>query len=268
MSNKATSGQVSASAAEIYDEFFVPALFGAWAEPLCDAAELVINGTVLDVACGTGATTRVAKARVGMGGAVTGLDRNAGMLAVARARAPDIQWMDGRAEELPFADQVFNTVLCQFGLMFFDDRTAALSEMRRVTRPGGRIAISVWDEAKNSAGYARMIELIDRLFGSEPAEALLAPFVLGNKSDLRDVLKVGGLDGAEIITLPGVARFASVEEWVKMDVRGWTLSDMIDDDQFRELVTAAKSELSELVSPGGAVAFAAPAHIVTWSPAD
>ena len=156
MSDKATAGQVSANAAEIYDEFFVPALFGAWAEPLCDAAGLVPEATVLDIACGTGATTRVAKARVGSGGSVTGLDRNAGMLAVARTRAPDIRWIDGRAEGLPFADQVFDAVLCQFGLMFFDDPSAALSEMRRVLRPDGRIAISVWDEVRNSPGYARI----------------------------------------------------------------------------------------------------------------
>jgi len=265
MSDNATTGQLCANAAEIYDEFFVPALFGPWAEPLCEAAGLVPGMDVLDVACGTGATTRVAKARVGSGGAVTGLDRNAGMLDVARRRAPDIRWVNGRAEELPFADQTFDAVLCQFGLMFFDDRIGAMKEMRRVVRPGGRIAVSVWDDVRNSAGYARMIELIDRLFGSEPAEALKAPFVLGEMSDLDEVVRAGGLEGAQIVTLPGTARFASIQDWVRTDVRGWTLSDMIDDDQFKNLVAAAQIEFGEFVSPGGAVAFPAPAHVVTWS---
>lgn len=266
MSDHASAGQVSASAARIYDAFFVPALFGQWAETLCDAAAIAPGARVLDVACGTGATTRAAKARAGPGGSVIGLDRNADMLAVARSHASEIRWVEGRAEELPFADHSFDAVLCQFGLMFFDDRPAALSEMRRVVRPVGRIALSVWDDVRNSPGYARMIALIDRRLGAEPADALRAPFVLGTVSDLQDVARAGGLYGAQIRTCPGTARFASIEEWVRIDVRGWTLSDMIDDDQFDELLTAAKREFGDLVSPAGTLAFPAPAHVVTWSP--
>jgi ubiquinone/menaquinone biosynthesis C-methylase UbiE len=265
MSERATTGQVNTSAAEVYDLFFVPALFGAWAEPLCDAAGLKLGVTVLDVACGTGATTRVADRRVGTSGSVTGLDRNAGMLSVARTRAPEIRWLDGRAESLPFPAEEFDAVLCQFGLMFFDDRVAALTEMQRVLRPGGCLAVSVWDNVQNSPGYAGMIKLIDRLFGSEPAAALQTPFVLGEKSVLRDLATAAGLEQARITTRAGVARFASIQEWVRMDVRGWTLSDMIDDDQFKTLVSAAERELNEFVSPDGSVSFDAPAHFVTYT---
>jgi SAM-dependent methyltransferase len=257
-------GQVNASAAEVYDAFFVPALFGEWAGPLCAAAGVTSGDRVLDVACGTGATTRVAAEIAGGGGAVTGLDRNPGMLAVARANGPGIDWAEGLAEDLPFPDGAFERVLCQFGLMFFDDRKAALQQMARVLKPGGRMAVSVWDRVETSPGYARMVALIDRLFGPEPANALRAPFVLGDTGELGALAAEAGLTSAKIETQTGTARFDSIREWVRMDVRGWTLADMIDDAQYEQLVAAAESELGEFAGPDGRVAFAAPAHIVTW----
>ncbi len=263
----AEAGQVSASAAEIYDTFFVPALFREWAEPLCKAADLQPGDAVLDVACGTGSTTQVALRIVGSDGSVTGLDRNDGMLKVARSRAPDIEWQSGRAEKLPFPDATFDAVLCQFGLMFFDDRSQALREMARVIRPGGKVAVSVWDSAETSPGYARMIGLFDRLFGAIAAEALRAPFVLGQKATLRALLTDAGWDDAKIVTRQGTARFQSIRDWVQTDVRGWTLADMIDDEQFETLVEAAERELAEFADPDGKVAFAAPGHIIVRPPA-
>jgi ubiquinone/menaquinone biosynthesis C-methylase UbiE len=79
------SGQIAATAAEIYDQFFVPALFAEWAPRLCDAAVIGEGQTVVDIGCGTGVAARTAAARVGPSGAVTGVDVNEGMLAVATA---------------------------------------------------------------------------------------------------------------------------------------------------------------------------------------
>ncbi len=262
--NAATAGQVSRTAAEIYDEFFVPALFGEWAKPLCDAAKIGSDTKVLDIACGTGATTRAAAERVGPKGRVVGLDRNDGMLSVARARNSAIEWVEGFAEALPFAPSSFDTVLCQFGLMFFDDRAKALNEMVRVLRPGGRIALTVWDSAESSPGYAGMIDLIDTMFGSDAAGALRAPFVLGDKKALQRALNDGGLSDASVTTVTGTARFKSIREWVRMDVRGWTLTDFIDDKGFEALVTAAEKRFGRFSGRDGSVEFPAPAHIVVW----
>ncbi|GAB5470081.1 MAG: methyltransferase domain-containing protein [Rhodospirillales bacterium] len=262
-SKDADSGQVSDSAAEIYDRFFVPALFGAWARPLCRAVDLQAGQRVLDLACGTGATTRAALAAVGPGGAVTGLDRNAGMLEVARARAPTIDWVEGRAETLPFPDAAFDAAICQFGLMFFEDRPAALREMTRVVRPGGGLALTVWDRVETSPGYARMIALLGRLFGARVAKALLAPYLLGDLADLRALQAQVGWQDARIETQDRQARFPSIRDWVTLDVRGWTLSDMIDEAQFALLVESAERELADLAGPDGAVVFPAPAHIVS-----
>ena len=259
----ATTGQISKSAAEIYDEFFVPALFGEWAGRLCDRAKIGPHHVVLDVACGTGSTTREAASRL-TNGNVIGLDRNADMLRVAQRKAPHIEWIESRAEDLSYPDNTFDTVLCQFGAMFFDDGNAALQHMARVLRPGGNLAFSVWDDAENSPGYDGMIKLIDQMFGAQAADALRAPFVLGDQDRLFDLCRNTGLRDARVTTVPGTARFASIREWVRMDVRGWTLAEFIDDAGFEALVSAAEATLGRFAAADGTVTFPAPAHICVW----
>ena len=116
---------------------------------------------------------RVASDRAGPG-AVVGLDVNAGMLAVATRKAPEIDWRRGRAEALPFDDESFGRVVSQFGLMFFEDRAAAIREMLRVVRRGGRVAIAVWASLAATPGYAAVAGLLERLFGEPVADASVA----------------------------------------------------------------------------------------------
>lgn len=256
-------GQVVASAAQVYDEFFVPALFGQWPPRVLGAANVRRGARVLDVACGTGVLARAAAARVGPTGAATGLDVNPVMLAVARAHAPEIEWREGRAEALPFAEASFDAVLCQFGLMFFDDRVGALREMQRVLRPGGTLAVAVWDVQARAPGYAAMAGLLRRLFGEEIARSLHAPYCLGDVRALRALLAEAGLAGAEVRTVDGVACFASIADWVRTDIKGWTLADRIDDEQLARLQAEAERGLRDFVGADGTVSFPHPAHIAT-----
>jgi SAM-dependent methyltransferase len=256
-------GQVSTSAAEIYEEFFVPALFAEWAPRVAAAAALAPGDRVADVACGTGVLASEAARRVAPGGTVTGLDRNGGMLAVARRRAPDIDWREGRAEALPFETGSQDAVVSQFGLMFFDDRVAALAEMWRVLRPGGRLAVAVWDALERTPGYAAMGALLERLFGPAVADGIRMPYVLGDPDELLGCFARAGIGGAALTTPAGTARFASLDAWIHTDIRGWTLADVIDDAQYARLRAAADDALAGFVGPDGAVAFAAPAHIVS-----
>ncbi len=256
----AAAGQVARGTAAVYEEFFVPALFGEWGPRIAEAARIRSGDVVLDVACGTGVAARAAAAH---GARVTGLDRNEGMLAVARRTAPQIGWRAGRAEALPFADRSFDAVLCQFGLMFFEDRVAALAEMWRVLRPGGRLALAVWGAAEGSPGYAQMIALIDRLFGAQAADALRAPFALGDRQALAALLEAAGIRGTTIETIAGTARFPSLDDWVRTDVTGWTLAELIDDSGLKDLQVAAQCELAHLAAADGTVTFAVPAHVAT-----
>lgn len=256
-------GQVTQSAADIYEEFFVPALFGEWAPRVADAAKITSGDRILDVACGTGILAREASQRVGAAGKVIGLDRNEWMFDVARRVAPNIEWVVGVAESLPFKDQTFDAVVSQFGLMFFDQKSAALAEMWRVLRPGGRLAVAVWDSAENTPGYAAMIALLKELFGADEANALRAPYSLGDAIELQRLVDQAGISNARIDTFMGTARFPSIESWVFTDVRGWTLADMIDDAQYATLEGEAKERLARFRQSDGSVSFASPAHIIS-----
>ena len=142
--NDHEAGQLVASAAEVYEQFFVPALFAEWSAHVLAEASVQAGDNVLDVACGTGVLARAAADLVGRRGQVVGVDLNEGMLAVARAKAPQIRWHHGAAESLPFDDNSFDRVVSQFGLMFFADQQQALREMQRVVRENGRVAVAVW----------------------------------------------------------------------------------------------------------------------------
>lgn len=262
------TGQVTRSAAEVYDELFPSALFNEWAPRVSDLAKLEPGDRVMDVACGTGVLALVAAARVAPGGSVVGLDLNAGMLEVARRKAPEIDWREAPADAIPFEDCEFDALVSQFGLMFFPDKKRALEEMLRVLRPGGRLAVAVWDSLENVKGYGAVTRLLSRLFGDAAAESLRAPYSLGDVSLLARTFSAAGMPDATITTLEGKARYPSVRYWMEADIRGWTLADAIDDAQFEQLVSEGEAEFAPFVKSDGRVEFSSPAHIVTATKRD
>jgi len=256
-------GQVNRSAAEVYEEFFIPALFQEWTNRVADAAHIQVGQRVLDVACGTGILARTVAERVGANGSVVGIDVNEGMLVVAKRKAPDIEWRQGKAEMLPFDEDSFDVVVSQFGLMFFEDRPLALREMMRVLRPGGHLAIAVWDTLENTPGYTAMVSLVQRLFGEQAANSMRAPYVLGDKKELQALFGDAGISQALITTYPGTAHFPSIQSWAYTEIKGWVLADTLDDTQFDLLLKEAEQVLAPFTTVNGTVAFSAPAHIVS-----
>jgi len=263
MPNDGSRGQVIQSAAEVYDSLLLPALFDQFVGPMADSLRVSPGQRVLDVACGTGALARELARRVGRTGSVFGADINDGMLAVARRAAPGVEWRRCPAEQLDFDDRGFDAVACQFGLMFFADRRRAVQEMARVLRPGGRLAVAVWDSLDTSPGYAAMVDLLQRLFGGAAADALRAPYALGERSLLEPCFADAGFLEMRVTTHEGEARFDSLEAWVRINIKGWTLADLIDDAQYAELLRVSEREFRHFVRPDGSIAFAAPAHIVS-----
>ncbi|MEZ4494893.1 MAG: methyltransferase domain-containing protein [Dehalococcoidia bacterium] len=256
-----TSGQVSTNAARVYEEMYVPALFGQWPPRLLDRVQLREGERLLDVATGTGIVARAAAKRTGPGN-VTAIDVNPGMLAVAKENAPEIAWREGVAESLPLGEASFEVVTCQFGLMFFEDRTAALREMWRVLAPGGRLVVATWDALEASPGYSAWISLVEEELGVDAARGLRSPFVLGDADALRGIFAEAGIGELSIETVDGWGSFPSIEAWVEIDVRGWVLSESIDDAVLERLKDRARVRLAEFVDDEGRPAFRAPAHIL------
>lgn len=262
--SKAQDERAVRSPAEVYDELFVPALFQQWGKVVADAAGTRPGERVLDIACGTGVLACAADERVGTGGAVTGLDPNDEMLAVARRKNARVEWRSGRAESLPFPAATFDRVVSQFGFMFFEDRPTALREMMRVMRPGGRMALAVCDALDHSPGYAVLAELLHRLFGHRVADAFRAPFALGDPKQLGSLCAAAGIPNAEVARTDGVVRFRSIASLVSAErACVWTLGGLLDDAQFDRLLEEAEESLRPFAAGDGAVAFVMPALIVT-----
>lgn len=253
------------AAATAYEELHVPALFQQWTARVLDAAQVKPGHRVLDVACGTGVLAREAAARVGASGMVAGVDPGAGMLALAERLAPSVEWRQGTAESLPYSDRNFDAVVSQFGLMFFTDRREALREMVRVLAPGGHLAVAVWDALENSAAYPIEVELLERIAGQGAADALRAPFVLGDRQELIALFESAGVPAAVVTTHSGTARFPSIRTMVEADLRGWlpVMGVVLQEKQIQRILEEAQSALARYVTAEGHVVFDSPAHIVT-----
>jgi SAM-dependent methyltransferase len=252
-------------AARAYESLHVEALFRQWARPVLEAAGAAAGDRVLDVACGTGVLAREALGRVEPTGSVTGLDLGAGMLAVAEEIESDVTWIEGEASRLPFEDDEFDVVVSQFGLMFFPDPIQAIREMLRCTKPGGRVAVAVWEALERSAAYPISVEILNRRAGADAAGALRAPFVLGDTDELHGMFTSAGASAVSIETHTGTARFPSVRTMVEADLRGWlpVMGVVLEDDLVDEILAEAETALSEFVTAEGEMVFDAPAHIVS-----
>jgi ubiquinone/menaquinone biosynthesis C-methylase UbiE len=181
------------SVPENYERYFVPAIGAPLAHDLVEIAALRPGERVLDVACGTGVVARLAAQRVGTGGSVAGLDVNPGMLAVARSASTlgvSIEWHESSAEAMPLPDGAFDVVLCQMGLQFVPDRSAALREMRRVVAPGGRLILNVPGPAPPP--FVIMAEALARHIGPQAAGFVNLVFSLHDTAELQNLISDAG----------------------------------------------------------------------------
>lgn len=263
MRDPTLNAQIESAAA--YERLFVPALFGQWAPKVADAAQIAAGDSVLDVACGTGALAREAAPRVAPGGRVTGVDPSAGMLAVAARIAPSIDWREGVAEALPFPDGAFDVVVSQFGLMLFADRDLAAREMLRVLAPGGNLAVAVWDAIDNNPAYRAEAALFEEVAGPRAADAVRAPFSLGDSESLAALFEDAGATDVTVDTLAGTGRFPDIRTMVEADLRGWlpVTGVVLAEVEIAEILARAERALASCRTKDGAAEFAVSAHLLT-----
>lgn len=187
-----TQWQLAREAAERYEQILVPAILGPAAQALVEWATLRDGEKVLDVGCGTGAAARFAAEQVGASGQVLGIDVNAGMLAVAKtlrfAAGTAVEWQEQSAYRLPLSDETVDVALCAQTLQFLSDRHLALAEMYRVLKPGGRIALSLWCDIRESPYFCVLVDAISKHIGQATAVGLKAAFGLSDATKIRTLL--------------------------------------------------------------------------------
>ncbi|MER7579612.1 class I SAM-dependent methyltransferase [Kitasatospora sp. NPDC097691] len=157
-----------------YEQYLVPVLFRPFAEDLAARAVALHPRRILELAAGTGVLTSELLAAA-PSAEVTATDLNEAMVAFGADRAPGAVWRQADAQRLPFpdgADGGFDLVVCQFGVMFFPDRVAAFTEVRRVLAPGGRFLFTTWGPLGTHAFDAAVQAGLERAFPTDPPRFL------------------------------------------------------------------------------------------------
>ena len=176
--NPVFSGSIPA----IYDRFMVPLIFAPYAEEVARRAKSIMPGHVLETAAGTGVVTE-ALHRALPDAEIIATDLNEPMIeqAARRVRSDAVSFEVADAQELRFADESFDLVVCQFGVMFFPDKVRGNAEARRVLRDGGRYLLVIWDK-------------VERNLATMAAGRAVAELIPGEAETIREAARLKGLE--------------------------------------------------------------------------
>ncbi len=191
---------------DAYDRFM-----GRWSEPLADQFVALVSARpgqrALDVGCGPGALTAVLSDRLGPDN-VAAVDPSVSFVEAARARLPGVDVQLAGAESLPFADDTFDLVLAQLVVHFMKNPVAAITELARVTRPGGVVAACVWDHAGHKGPLTQFWAAVQSLDPDAPDESELPGAHEGHLVELFTAAGLADVTGTTLTVRIGFRDFA------------------------------------------------------------
>ena len=186
---------------EHYDRGLGPMIFVDYAADMARRATAGSPSRVLETAAGTGIVTRALRDQLPAKAHLTATDLNPPMLDVARAKfrpGEEVEFQPADAMALPFGDGSFDTVVCQFGIMFYPDRNKSYREVRRVLAPGGRYLFSVWDAHRYNPFGRIAHEVVGRFFPTDPPGFYRVPFSCHEIDPIKEALIEAGFADIEI----------------------------------------------------------------------
>jgi ubiquinone/menaquinone biosynthesis C-methylase UbiE len=214
--------QLRLESARIYEQRIVPILFEPWGRRLLEDVPIQQAQHLLDVACGSGAVSRLAALKVGPKGSITGLDLNDGMIEAARDSCkdmvPPIDLHLGDATDMPFEDDRFDGVFCQQGIQFIPDKQAAVDQMHRVLRPGGWLGLTQWRSQEHVPGFRILIEALEAHIDPVAAQVMRTPFSGPGIDELRQLVQDAGFTKARVLYQTGTIRYPSAEEFTRLSI--------------------------------------------------
>lgn len=208
-----TDKQFAGSIPEIYDRFLVPLIFESYARDLAERLATVEPHHVLETAAGTGVLTRAIASRLPRHATITVTDLNQPMLDHAAARQTDdsrITWRQADALALPFEDQRFDVVACQFGVMFFSDKVHGYREVRRVLKRDGHFFFNVWDRISENEFADVITEALATLFPEDPPRFLArTPHGYHDVEQIRHELNAAGFANLSLGAVDRISKASS-----------------------------------------------------------
>lgn len=194
---------------DMYDQYLVPLIFEQYAADLASRAARLQPASVLEVAAGSGVVTRAVAAILDETAEFTASDLNPPMLQRAASQQSDpdrIRWQPADALDLPFPDDAFDLVLCQFGAMFFPDRVKAYQQARRVLAPGGLFIFNMWDRIEENEFADAVTTAMAAMFPDNPPVFLRrTPHGHYDPDIYRTELAEAGFDEVEVEAIDEVS---------------------------------------------------------------
>ncbi len=198
------------SVPQLYERHMVPLIFEPYAIDIAARVARRKPSSVLEVAAGTGVVTRRLATLLAPGAAIVATDLNQAMLdqGASVGTSRPVEWRQADAMQLPFPDQSFDVVVCQFGAMFFPDKPRAFSQARRVLRPGGAFIFNVWDSIDQNEFADVVTSAMEPLFPTDPPRFLArTPHGFGDVAVFRHQLAEAGFEREpEVTTLAARSR--------------------------------------------------------------
>jgi ubiquinone/menaquinone biosynthesis C-methylase UbiE len=244
-----------------YDKYLGPLFFEPYAEDLAARLHASENSSVLELACGTGILTRILRDRLPRSVALTATDLNEPMMRHAAAKFTGneaIVWKQADACSLPFPDEAFDAVVCEFGVMFVPDKALCAREARRVLKPGGVFLFNVWDSlAENPLGNIPH-ETIARFFEKDPPAFYQVPFGYYDQTEIKRVLEAAGFREVRIEVVRKESGTARVEDAAFGLVQGTPVSVAIGERDASLLSVITEAVARALEKEFGGPTFSAP----------
>jgi ubiquinone/menaquinone biosynthesis C-methylase UbiE len=216
-----TSIPYSGSIPKIYDEILGPAYFEPYAIETANRVAALMPKNILEIAAGTGRVTNHLQKNLPES-CISATDISDDMLAIAKAKmegAENIGWLVADAMALPFRDNEFDVVVCQFGAMFFPDKSKGFSEVNRVLKKNGIFFLVTWDKLSLNpiAGPGR--EQLTEFFEGNPPAQLRAAFSMTDKDEMKSLLEQSGFTNIKIesINKPCIAESAEQLAYANID---------------------------------------------------
>ncbi len=268
-SDKVASDKVFAgSIPEIYDRFMVPLIFEPFADDLAGRLALLQPRDVLETAAGTGALTRAILSHLGPDVRLTATDMNQPMLDRAAAggiSTDKVTLRQADAMALPFPDQSFDAVVCQFGVMFFPDKITGYKEAWRVLRPGGRLLFNVWDRIGENAFAEAVAHAVAQFFPNDPPDFMArTPHGYHDVDVMRREVLEAGFASVAVETVAKMSRALKPRDVAVAFCQGTPLrSEIVNRDASRlDEVTALVAEALALRYGNGPMEAPIQAHVV------